>query len=666
MEQTLKKSLSIALLICAIVSNAVADPVVSLFKIRPQSLNGARKVSGEVPGSGLTHLPDMDEWYANFWIAPAYQKTFRPGNIAHTLFDNFLVNTPAGIGNGCDNECGESILIQGLNVNDGKPNPLAWRAEDFYLGDDYNGFLTFKPTISNFILDFNFYAGFDEWVQGLYLRVYAPFVHTKWNLHMKETIISYDDLQGNTEIFLPTATAYFAGAQPPQGAATVVASPLAFNQMNGSRNGALNTANDPCDTSCDTSCGSSETRNGFGEIRAEFGWDFLRNEDYHLGVFLAAAAPTGNKPCAKLLFSPLVGNGKHWELGGGLTGHWVFWRSEDEASHVGFYSETTVTHLFNAKEQRVFDLVGKPLSRYMLAAKMTQTVDHKLSGTDVAGNTDIDNEETTTRAQYQWSGEYSPVANLTVQDVNVSVGAQVDLTAWFNYTAGGFSWDLGYNLWLQTCEKFGCTNKCGPVLADGKNIWVLKGKSEATGKGFEDTNDYALSFSDNTAMINIGEAPEGGFSFNNTGIDNSTKWAINETEVDGVETPQILIVPNEEANVQMHLSLQPEFIKLEDIDKGQKAKGLSNKIFTHFAYTWDRDGVVPFIGIGGEAEFGSGRCAKSCTEGVVAATPMATPVVTTTGDNCKKSCEKTCETSCCINNAVSQWGVWLKVGVQFD
>ncbi|GAH20592.1 unnamed protein product, partial [marine sediment metagenome] len=85
------------------------------------------------------------------------------------------------------------------------------------------------------------------------------------------------------------------------------------------------------------------------------GWNFRLEEDSHFGVFIHAAAPTGNRPNSCYLFEPIVGNGKHWELGGGITGSWIFWRSEEyDDRHMGVWLDATLTHLFKDCQCRSF------------------------------------------------------------------------------------------------------------------------------------------------------------------------------------------------------------------------------------------------------------------------------------------------------------------------
>lgn len=630
MKRMEKKFLSLALLIsaCALQAASVPAPVVSQLKIRPQSLNGARKVAGEAPNR--THLTDKDEWYSYFSITPEYQKSFRASNIAQSLFGDALINTAGATTgrNNCNDKCAQTVLVQGSDLPD--RNEKAWVAQNFYLPNDFDGALTFKPTISNFVLDFNFYGGLDMCVKGMYFRVYAPFVHTKWNLNMTETVknagTSFKDSN------FTTATEFFAGKTPPdltlKGGATdadninVIRNPLLVQKMNGSVSQ---------DGNCESKCSNGATKNGFGEIRGEFGWDFLRCDNYHLGFYAAAAAPTGTKPKACLLFEPIVGNNKHWELGAGFTGHWATAICGNENHNIGVYADMVVTHLFKAKEHRVFDLKGKPLSRYMLAAKMDAEVTNGLVGTPAVP---------ALQANTQFANVYTPIANLTAQDVNVSVGAQVDLTAWLNYNGCGFNVDLGYNLWLQTCEKIACASKCGPALRGAANTWVIAGDSVPYGidtATITNTSIFTpLSFSQSEATLN--SAPDEGLT-QNFGVDNPQFALAGATPLNS-PLNTVATTPK-----PINLSNPPVYLTEALINNDQTSKAMSHKVFANVGYTWDDACWSPSLNIGGEAEFGSSRkCEDKC------------PTTTTKKADC----------SDCLKSAVSQWGVWAKVGLAFN
>jgi len=166
-----------------------------------------------------------------------------------------------------------------------------------------------------------------------------------------------------------------------------------------------------------------------------------------VGLYARVVIPTGNAPHGKWLFEPMVGNGRHWELGMGVNGSALLWQNEAEGKHCGFYGDMTLTHLFATKQNRVFDLKHKPLSRYMLAGKM------------VGGNTE----------------KMAPIANITASRVDVKINAQADLALWLNYTHKNVTTDLGYNFWARSCEKVSCPktkcSSCCPTILATEADW---------------------------------------------------------------------------------------------------------------------------------------------------------------------------------------------------
>ena len=74
---------------------------------------------------------------------------------------------------------------------------------------------------------------------------------------------------------------------------------------------------------------------------------------------------------------------------------------------------------------------------------------------------------------------------------------------------------------------------------------------------------------------------------------------------------------------------------------GNRTQSLSHKLFGHVNYAWTDREIVPFVGFGGFAEFGSN---SSC---------------------CSDNTCCVAYTSCCKNVALSQWGMWLKSGASF-
>jgi hypothetical protein len=400
------------------------------------------------------------------------------------------------------------------------------------------------------------------------------------------------------------------------------------------------------------SCRCTET--ALADIQMALGWNFWCDEDYHAGFNIRAVAPAGTRPEGCYLFEPIVGNGKHWELGGGFSGHWVAWRSEDEERSCAFYLDANVTHLFKAKQCRTFDLCGKPLSRYMLAAQF------KTNTTLASGVAHVN----TPVKQFQ--GTYHPLANLTTIPVDVSVGVQGDLALMFQYLHNNWSFDLGYNFWGKSCEKIEFRCDCPCPFAE--NTWVLKGDSFMYGFTRDGTlvsPGTALSSSQSCATIYKGT--------NQSVTNGNRNYGINNPELAWTSGGSALYVytnlPNATTSNTVYTSHEPVFIKTCDIDRcSAQTKGISHKLFAHFDYTWrDREDWIPYLGVGGEVELAQKPCDDCCNNNC---NPCYSSCGTTCGTTCGTSCSSCGYNPCCCGScctcALSQWGVWLKGGVAFD
>jgi len=686
MHNIVKKSLFFTLLLSSGIGLAVAP----YYSIRSQSENAARELVGAGWNTQI-NLCDMDKWYGNFAITAEYTRSFKPQRICDCLFGCWSTcgycgpcgtsccdsscssccypcGTSCGTSCGtcCDNDCC-SIKVSGSQV--ANRGCYDWLADHFGLPTDYQSNVTFSPRIDNFLVDFNFYLGMDEWCSGMYFRIHAPVVNTRWNLNMCECVCDCGDEDHWPGYFNETLS---LSATQTLGIvrSNLVSSFTSFITGCGVINDPTITFNPLCYAKMDT-CRRKET--ALSDIQMALGWNFWCDEDYHVGLNIRAVAPTGNRPEGCYLFEPIVGNGKHWELGGGFTTHWTFWRSEDEERSCAFFFDANVSHLFKAKQVRTFDLCSKPLSRYMLAAKFTTPVVNLLAGADGLQ----------TEPSKQFAGIYAPVANLTTMSVDVSVGVQADLAFMFQYLHNNWSFDLGYNFWGKSCEKIDCRCDCCPCFCE--NTWGLKGDAFMYGFLAEEevlqTPGIALSATQSQATLFAGcnNYPTG-----NTTADPDILWAQNPY----VDNPAlawdatsvalyIYTNPHVDASVgPIYTSQDPVFIRFCDIDfNGARTKGLSHKLFANFDYTWrDREDWIPYLGFGGEVEFGQSCCDDSCCY------PCGTSCYGTSccgtsccGTSCCYPCgtDSSCCTPCyndssCNACAISQWGLWLKGGVAFN
>ncbi len=621
MEQTFKKIFSL-LMLCTYGAISADTPVTQAvspkFTIRSQGTNALRRL---VQNADLMCMYDMDKINGFLTVTPEYTRSFNNKKIGECLF-------------GMEN-CGDCVNfnIQGSRVEN--RDPQAWLAEYFYLPTDFSSTVSINPRIQNFLVDFFAYLGMDEWVEGMYAWIQFPVTWSKWDIGFCEKV--------KEEGTLPYLAGYF--------------SPNVINRNSMLQNfsefaSGKNITIQPQDfinitfdsLRCAKICGTDSVT-AVSEVRFAVGWNFLLCEDYHLGFNLQASAPTGNKPHESFLFHPQNGNDHHWELGVGIDAHYIFWRNEGEERHAGFYLDANITHMFSSEQTRCFDLCGKPLSRYMLAERVDAlNRDDGLAEFNMPEN----------RPATVFNNTFTPVANITKLNVDVNVAVNADIVAMFNFTSCGWSWDLGYNFWGRSCEKIKRNNCCSNFKA---NTWALKGDSQVFGfDGANANTPHALSATMSTATIHNGDnfGPNGVIPDSMAEQNGIQNPGINNPFLAGFGTPQTqLFADRDTGNLPINTSIPPVFIQFSDINFAG-TQGLSNKIFTHFGYTWiDREDYIPYVGLGIEAEFGlndNERC-----------------------NSCQSSCEIACNTGCdddlngdCLRCSLSQWGVWVKGGVQFN
>jgi hypothetical protein len=635
-----------ALLITA--QHAHASTVTKIIP-RSQSFNSARQMVGwNNPDWGINRKTG-DEFYASMNLAFEYTRTFHNNRLSRSLFGSDLV---------CS-DCGESLIISGSQRND--RTPVDWLADYFGLPRDFKSIVNFNPHITNYILEFSFYAGLDQWLEGLYFRLHAPFVHTGWKLGAQEKILS------------PGTVGYFQGYFGPDNIGytneyTSATVDLLNNTFLDYANGCTPSLPDNvcwqslgCSKIFSECVQSQSTLNGMADVRFVLGWNFLNNEEgnYHLGAGIYTAAPTGTRPgygCfnGAYLFEPIIGNGKFWELGAQITAHHMWWRSDTDESRFGFFAEIDIVHMFNTKQMRCFDLIcNGPSSRYMIAQRLTSNANYS-TALDGASN-----------AGLQFANEFAPVANLTQRVVNVGIGAQADMSFTFQYQRNNFSWDIGYNFWGRSCEKICIAENCTKPAG----IWALKGDNRVYGFVNDLGYPYALdgmglpvpvAATDSKASIHQGSNLRNGVDYtpvtpqapDNQYADNPVlaTATVTGTLTNGVVTLYIDQTETGYYANQLYTSNNPVLIQECNFNL-TGSRGISNKFFTHLNWGWnDRDETnwTPYFGFGAEVEFGN--VSKNCL-------PNANNAV---------SCQTGCDTSCCTSCAITQWGLWLKAGTSYN
>jgi len=668
------------LLSCALACIMHAEKkVITLIRPRSASTNAALELVGLDRQIYIPH--QENQFYAVATVTPEAIKTFRPARIAQCLFGDDVLICPKHLLEGCPEKraCQNVFLVSGSRVPDRDCH--AWLADYFGLPTDFQSSVHIRPRVHSLVADFNLYCGFDNITPGLYGRIHAPLEHTSWNMDICELIDNpgdngyvpgYFNASGveRTDL-LPSFLSFISGCHTPD-IDGVIFHPLTSAKMNPHR--------------------LALTK--FSEIELSLGYNVFYARCYHLGIDIRMSIPTGNRPEGKFLFEPIVGNCHHWQAGVGLTGHVVAWENVCSQESFAIHTVINITHLFNARQRRIFDLKDKPLSRYMLAATVSSDIVDNLRGT-VDGNF--------ISPSFQFSNEYTSVANLTTVDVDTSVNVQADMVLMLTYAQERFSWNIGYGMWAQTCENI--QPLCHDPCLFAENTWALKGDAQAfgflgdlspvraepveangaypsilryaassysevnptlaknpgrrslgeVGSGRTARNNYtdmriitplhagdpvALSFSEQEATIHTGtnfapdttDFPAGE---KNPNIDNPAPATAGNNNTRLLYAPDVPNITDNQINTSINpIVLTPDMINLES----SQTRAFSQKLFMHMHYTITScKDIIPHFGFGAEVDFGRGA-----------------------GFMPPQECRK------CINSALSYWGIWVKVGVTFE
>ncbi len=567
---------------------------------RSQGANTARELVG---WQWEINKPEMCENYGAAYLAFEFQRSFRDKQLARAMFGQ------------------TGLHFAGSAVTDRLPNELL--ADNFGLATDFRGAIFFNPRIENFIADFGFYLGLDCWAQGLYFRLHAPFVHTRWNLDLNcGNCVRIESGSFNEDGTLKTFAPCYMGSGSVDTAETIKQA-LSGNFLFGDMNTPW------CAGKFDF---ARRTRNGLADIDVILGYNLINDDCYHFGIFALAVLPTGKKRKNLFLLDPVVGNGKHVELGGGISAHSVLWSGED--SNIALFLEGNITHLFRSHQCRFFDLCNNgPFSRYLLLKEFDT------NGTTLTYNSNL-----------------ISASCFTSREVAVSIGIKGDASLKLAYRWCGFGFDLGYNVYGHSREdidlrcnscpadidkrKFGIkgtTNTCcfnypivvlpsgaSEIFPDGTPIPIGGTARTPSCPALPDplvsTNLPNNATQPDATAFKAGLQPSGTIG--------ATDCAACVNPAITTPTPINIIAPQSLDN-----GVTPTLLSVNDIDihSGEAHAVFTNKLFAHMSYTWmDECGWNPQFGVGGEVEFD--------------------------GNDRRSTCEQT---------GLNQWGVWVKGCISF-
>jgi len=563
----------------------------SFFSPRSQGVNAARQLVGWQPYINQYCTRN----YGSFTITPEFTRSFRPNQLAEYFF-------------GCP-----TVTFTGSRVADRGNQDIF--ADYFGLPFDFESSVKFTPRIETFLVDFDWYYGFDSWAKGMYVRLHVPFVNTRWDLNVTESIKSPGELRYiggymsadviNRVNLLASVKEAFKGIKK----VGDMREPFKFGKIDG-----------------------KQTTTQLADIELAWGWNFYRNERGHAGLNLRFTAPLGTRPNGEFLFEPIVGNGHHYGFGLGLTGHYTFGQHDDR--YWGIYADANLTHLFKSEQMRSFDFkTNGPGSRYMLLEELVSpNVGVLLISPDPAS---VEEPRPGISAQLQYNRTLVPAINKTTFKTKVRINIQADIVVKLAYQGEQWGFDFGYNLWARSKEKLSRKEK----FESGR--WAIKGDAQVYGDdltGLGLGSIIPLNATQSMATLNAG-AGEGNANQQFLNVNADSIGAAERLSLDPDDNLPIAqarednLIPGVERGF-VNGSQEPLLLRDCDIntDVAAAPSALSNKLFVYISYAKDPRACLvdvgwnSFVGIGGEVEIGQ--------------------------VNSKRA-------------SLSQWGIWLKTGVSF-
>lgn len=552
------------------VNEGAAFGVGSFILPRSQTVNAVRDLVG---WQEEIHIPHGCTNYWSLSLTAEYDRLFNTGRVTDYLFGGSMLSIVGSAYPGCQPGCGTALL-----------------ADYFGLPRDFKSTVLFRPAMAQFMFDFNFYYGMDALCPGLYARLHMPLVYANWDLNLCEAVS-----------VCGTAT-FPAGYM----AATDVARnelPCSFKQaMRGST-----TFGDMQQPLAYGKIDDRQTVLHVADLQGVVGYDFLVNKFAHAGFNLRVSAPTGTVNCQEFLFEPVVGNGHHWEIGGGFTGHYEFDCLPCDSGIVALYVDCNVTHLCTATSKRSYDFKHNgPGSRYMLL----ETLQPASTGLLFADGTP---------SQFQYAGCLVNGINETTLSSKIRIPVQVDCVLKAAWRWQGFTVDVGYNLWFRSAEKL----LCRATLP--ANRFAFKGDAQVYGFTNPAEQPIALAATQHAARLCGGQAG-GNADFTNANADNPVgAFSATLVPLNNLTASDALLIGEPQESVAT--SRSAVVVSDHDLDdcSGLVPRALSQKGFVHLNYTWKgHDKMAPYLGVGGDVEYAHGSLRN--------------------------------------NSALRTWGIWIKGG----
>ena len=338
-------------------------------------------------------------------VTAQYSRSFSPNGLARWFFFNGTECMTVGIP---DDE--QTFDIDGSQIGLSLGNMITTTLQTGPIGT-----LHAEPAIENILIEFDYYHDLESIKPGLWIDSLITLVHMTTDFNL----VADNDASTQKDDF-PAGLFTIDGAGDP----TCQTTPVPFDSILDALEGCKGWGS-MARLSCSKFSRKKLHKFGVAGLHADLGYDFRKKETSYCAASFHVVVPTGSRPEGTYLFEPVIGANKSWQVGATLRGHHLIGQADKK---LGLYGYLVMTHLFKAKQTRVFALKNNgPGSQLLLLKKFNAT------GTALE--------------------EGQRVANILCGTTKIGAACMLDgsFLAQFNYRK--FYIDIGYNFWLRTREK---------------------------------------------------------------------------------------------------------------------------------------------------------------------------------------------------------------------
>ncbi len=502
------------------------------------------------------------------------------------------------------------LHFQGSQVTNRQSTALI--ADYFGLSPNFDGTIHFAPKVAQTALHLQQHFALEQWCPGLYIEVDSTITHVQQTL--TPSCCALDSKLTGTGNHIPFPAGYMApGTFSVAPGTTTVTVPAGAGIVQPAASIAQVLRGDFLfgDMQTPWKFGKFSERplsmTGIDGLDLILGYEIFTRPTATVGLFGVYSIPTGNRPSPTFVFSPVIGNMHHHEIGAGLNAQWQVWQGRKPGTFLTMYLDGQVTTLLPDYQVRSFDFVDKgALSRYMLLKELTPIAAQRA----VAGDTG----QATLPEQLAYTGSLINGINFATRYVRAAIPVSGQAMLRLIYRNNNSMISFGYELTGIANEQLALIPDASPCSAVNlaKN-YGFKGTTGCYSYSYGTTSPLVA---DARRFVNYLNATASSATISESGtIDRpanplpaptfsnlSADWrtGLNEQQANQLAGASAeLLVPALESSPAQAISVSDL-----DISSGVATSSISHKGILAYHYFFSETHHAPFIVVGIEVEGG--------------------------------------------------------------